>query len=248
MSLLGEADLLGVLLFLLALVLLLAYLPRSRRRGAIPVRSLSAFDQIPDALGRAAESGSSLHLGLGRGGIGGEGTATSLAGLQVLEGIADAAVGYGAAPIATVGDPTLMVVAQDVLRRACERAGLPERYEPTSVRFAGSDPVVYGLGAAEFVRHEPVMASAVAGAFDEEAALITSAAEGRGLAQTAAADRVRALGALFPTDAALAVGEELYAGGARLTGAARYVAGLRVQDALRFVVVVLLLLKVLGLY
>jgi len=248
MSQLGGAEALALLLVLFTLVTLLFFLARVRRRRVPYVRPLAAFDRIPPELGKAAEAGHSLHVALGSGGIGGERTVTSLAGLQVLEGVADAAVAYAASPVVTVGDPTLLLLAQDILRRASERVGLPERYDPAMVRFVTTDPLVYGLGASDFVRHERVMGSVLAGAFGEEAALITYGGETRGLTQMAAADHLRALGALYPSSAFLAVGEELYAAGARLTRLPRYLAGLRTQDVLRFVLVALLLLKALGVF
>jgi hypothetical protein len=194
----------------------------------------------------AAEAGRPLHLGLGFGGIGGSRTATSLAGLQVLEGIADAAVAYSTPPVVTVGDPTLMLLAQDVLRRASGRIGAPERYDPASVRFVAADPVVYALGASDVVSHDRVMGNVLAGAYGEEVSFIT--AGGMGMRQMAAADQLRAVSALYPADTFLAVGEELYAAGARLSRLPRYLASLKVQDLLRLVVIVLLLLKVLGLF
>ncbi len=210
------------------------------------VRPLPAFDQLPSELGQAAESGASLHVALGTGGVGGERTLTSLAGLQVLEGIADAAVAYGTLPVVTVGDPTLLPLAQDVLRCACIRAGVPERYDPTVVRFVAFSPSAYALGARDVVGHERVAGNVLAGSFGEEVVLLAHGGEGQGLFQTAAADRPRALSALYPTDTLLAAGEELYAGGARLTGLPRYLASLSVQDGLRFLVVLIILLAIVG--
>ncbi len=242
----GRAQVFALLLILLALVFLVLSWALARRRRPPYVRPLSAFDQIPGELGRAAEAGRPLHLGLGLGGIGGKRTATSLAGLQVLEGIADAAVAYSTPPTVTVGDPTLLLLAQDVLRRASSRMGVPERYESAQVRFVATDPVVYALGAADVVRHDRVMGNVLAGAFGEEVALI--AAGGVGMRQMAAADQLRAASALYPADTLLAVGEEFYAGGARLSRLPHYLASLKAQDLLRLVIVVLLLMKVLGLF
>lgn len=242
----GKAEVIALLLILLALLFLALAWVQIRRRRALYARPLSAFDQIPAELGHAAEAGQALHLGLGWGGIGGSQTATSLAGLQVLEGIADAATAYSTPPIVTVGDPTLMLLAQDALRRASNRLGAPERYDPAAVRFIAADPVVYALGAADFVRHDRVMGNVLAGAYEEEVALI--AAAGIGARQMVAADRLRAASALYPADTSLAVGEEFYAGGARLVRLPQYLASLRAQDVLRFVIIALILLKVLGLF
>jgi len=234
------------LLLLVALLVLLLLTVRARRGRRPYVRPLPAFDRVPSELGAAAEAGAALHLGLGSGGIGGDKSLTSLAGLQVLEGFADAAIAYGTPPVVTVGDPTLLPLAQDVLRRAYSRAGIPRRYDPNAVRFIAPDPTVYALGAGDVVGHERVEGNVLAGLFGEEAVLLTCAGERRGLAQMAAADRLRALGALYPADTLLAAGEELYAAGARLSGLAHYLASLSTQDLLRFLLVLVVLMAVLG--
>lgn len=233
-------------LLLLALLSLLVSGIRSRR-GRLPGnRPIPAFDLLSTELGKSAESGAPLLFALGSGGIGGERTLTSVAALETLEGLTDAAVAYGTPPVVAVGDPTLMVLAEDALRRAWERRGTPERYNPTQVRFVGIHPPVYAAGVADLLSHERVHGNVLIGSFDEEAAFVAHAAEGRRRFQSAAVDRPAAVGALWGADAALAMGEELYAGPARVAGAPRFLNSLRAQDFLRLVVLGFLLLAVLG--
>lgn len=240
----GSLAALGFLVIAGAALIFLTIRIRSGREPDI--RPLPAFDQLSGELGRAAEAGVPIHVGLGTGGLGGDQTLTSVAGLEVLEGIADAAVAYGVPPVVTVGDPTLLPLAQDVLRRAYIRAGIPNQYNPAVVRFVAPSPSAYALGVRDIVRRGQVRANVLAGAFQEEVALISQGAERQGLAQMAAADHLRAVGALYPADTLLAAGEELYAGGARLKGLPKYLASLRLQDWLRFLLVVVILLSIVG--
>lgn len=219
------------------------------RRGLVPsARPLSAFDDLPAELGYSAESGSPLLFTLGSGAVGSDRTLTSIAALETLEGLADAAVAYGTPPVVAVGDPTMLPLAEDVFQRAWSRRGTPERYDPTTVRFIGIQPAVYAAGVADMLLHERLHAHVLIGSMDEEAALVTHAAEGKGLPQSVAADRLAALGAIYPADARMAAGEELFAGPARVAALPRYLGSLRAQDVLRFVLVALILLKVLGLW
>lgn len=226
----------------LALFFLTIWVRRGRR---LHVRPLPAFDQLAVELGEAAEKGASLHVSLGSGGIGRHQTLTSLAGLEVLAGIADTAVAYGITPLVTVGDATILPLAQDILRRAHIRAGVPERYRPSAVRFVAPTPFAYALGARDILIHERVTGNVLAGLFAEEAVLLTQEAEERDLFQTAAVDRLRAVSAVYPASTFLAIGEELYAAGALLTGRPRYLASLTLQDGLRFLLVVVILLSIL---
>jgi hypothetical protein len=234
-----------LLLVLSSFVLLVLLILRGRKGPAPQVRPLPAFQDLWDETGVAAESGGAIHIALGSGGLSGEDAVTSLAGLQVLESLADAAVSY-TPPIVTVGDPTLLPLAQDTLRRAYERNGLAALYDPGRVRFIAPSPVAYAAGAAYVVATESITASAMYGAFGAEVSLITDAGARRDLPQLAAAAAPHALGALYPAIDRLAVGEELYAAGAQMTGERRYLVSLLAQDILR-VILVLVILGVAGL-
>jgi hypothetical protein len=174
-----------------------------------------------------------IHIAIGNGGLLGEDTITSLAALEVVEELADTAVLYNAPPIITVGDPTLIPLAQDILRRAYERHGLAKRYNPDQVRFIAPSPVAYAAGAASVVMTEGVMSNAMIGAFGPEVSLITDAGTRRDLPQLAAAAASDALGALYPATDRLAAGEELFAAGAQMSPKRRYTISLQAQDLLR---------------
>ncbi|MBN1810697.1 MAG: hypothetical protein JXA14_02560 [Anaerolineae bacterium] len=199
------------------------------------IRPLTSFQDLRSETGRAAEGGGTIHIAIGNGGLIGEDTVTSLAALEVVEELADTAVLYNAPPIITVGDPTLLPLAQDILRRAYERHDLVKRYNPDQVRFVAPSPVAYAAGAANIVMTEDVMSNAIIGAFGSEVSLITDAGARRNLSQLAAAAAPDALGALYPATDRLAVGEELYAAGAQMTEKRRYTISLQAQDILRLV-------------
>jgi len=232
----------GTFLLLLSLLVLLVVLILRGRKGPIPsVRPLPAFQDIRTEAGYAAESGGAVHIALGNGGLYGEDSVTSLAGLQVVESLADIAVSYGAPPIITVGDPTLLPLAQDVLRRAYERNGAAESYDPGKVRFVAPSPVAYAAGAANLVATGKVTANVTTGAFGHEVSLLADAGARRDLPQLAAAADPAAIGALYPTTDRLAVGEELYAAGAQMTDERRYLTSLVAQDILRLILILLML-------
>lgn len=217
---------------------------RSRRRSARPVaklRPLAAFRDLRSETGRAAETGGALHIALGHGGLVGENAVISLAGIELLESLADIAVLYDAPPIVTVGDPTLLPIAQDVMRQAYERHNLGERYDPDQVRFIAPSPIAYAAGAAHTIAAENVITNVIIGHLGAEASLLADAAARRDLPQSAAAASADALGVLYPITDRLAVGEELFAAGAQITGERRYLISLKAQDLLRLLLAALIL-------
>ncbi len=230
-----------VLLALSALILVVLLILHGRKGQRPKMRPLPAFQGLRDEIERAAESGKPLHIALGSGGLNGEDTVTSLAGLQIVEALADAAVSYNIPPIITVGHPTLFPLAQDALRRAYDRQELTELYNPAQVRFVAPSPMAYAAGAAHVVAAEGVTASVTVGAFGSEVSLITDAGARRDVLQFAAAAAPQALGALYPTTDRLAVGEELYAIGAHTTGKRHYLASLVAQDVLRVILVLIII-------
>ena len=235
-------DVGAILLLALSAVILLALAILRGRKGPRPkIRPLAAFQDLWDATGYAAETGGSIHIGLGSGGLNSEHAVTSLAGLQVVQSLADTAVSYNASPIITVGDPTLLPVAQDILRRAYERNGRGKMYHPDRVRFVAPSPVAYAAGAAHVVATEDVTTNVVDGTFGAEVSLITNAGARRDLPQLAAADAPDALGALYPATDRLAAGEELYAAGAQISGERRFLVSLVAQDVLRVILALVIL-------
>ena len=230
-----------VMLLLSALVLVgLTLLGRQGRVG-LEVRKLPAFRTLQQEVGRATESGKPIHLALGSGTLGSGDTITSLAGLQTLEGLVDTAVSYDVPPIITVGDPTLLPLAQDILRRAYERRQIPELYKPSSVRFVAPSSLAYAAGAIATGAPEDVTATIMVGAFGPEVSLLAEASDRRMSPQLAAVDSAQAIGALYPAVDRLAVGEELYAMGAQVTGEQKYLTSLIAQDILRIVLVLAIL-------
>jgi hypothetical protein len=206
-----------------------------RKSSRVKIRPLTSFQDLRGETGRAAESGGTIHIAIGNGGLIGEDAATSLAALEVVQELADTAVLYNAPPIITVGDPTLLPIAQDILRRAYERHGLVKRYNPDHVRFVAPVPVAYAAGAADVVATENVMSNAMIGTFGPEVSLIADAAMRHDLPQLAAAATPDAIGALYPATDRLAMGEELYAAGAQMTEKRRYTISLQAQDILRLI-------------
>ncbi len=230
-----------VFLLLSALVLIVLTILHRRREENPHLRQIPAFKDLQDELGRAAESGRPLHIALGSGGLSSENSISSLAGLQVLEGLVDAAVSYDVAPIITVGDATLLPLAQDVLRRAYERRQIAEFYDASQVRFVAPSSLAYSAGAIPVGAPEDATANILAGAFGSEVSLIADMSDRRSKPKMAAVDTAQATGALYAAVDRLAVGEELYAAGAQITEKKEYITSLISEDILRFILALAIL-------
>jgi hypothetical protein len=213
-----------------------------KRSSSVKVRPLAPFQALQNEIGRAAESGGTIHIALGNGGLIGKDAITSLAALEAVRELADTAVLYNAPPIISIGDPTLLPLAQDILLQTYKRHGLDKRYNQDYVCFIAPSPVAYAAGATSIVGADAIMSNMMIGAFGAEVSLIADAGMRRDIPQLAAAVSPNAIGALYPITDHLAVGEELYAAGSQITDKRRYTISLQVQDAFRLLLAGLVLI------
>jgi hypothetical protein len=225
------AFLLGLLIVLL--LVLVVY----RRQRAHHLRPIVALDELPGQTGRATESGQTLHLSLGTGGIAGNDTVTSLAGVAALAHLAEQGVAAGTPPLVTVSDPTLLPLAQNALRQAYVRRGQDEDFRWTQVRMVAPSPMAYALGTMDIVRHESVLANLMFGAFGPEVGLISAAGVGTNMVQIGGTDDPQALSILYSSADRVVVGEELFATGVYLDRTAARVASLVTEDVARIALV-----------
>jgi hypothetical protein len=232
-------------LLLLVPLLLWWFARRVSRSKVFPLRSIPTFQTLRGLLGRVAESGRLVHFSLGSAALGGDQTAAISAGLTALHYMADQGASFGFSPIVTVADPMLMLVAQDIMYRAYQRAGLTERYQPTMVQMIAPDPTAYAVGAQDTINQEAVSANVMLGPFGDEYLLLGEAGAQRSIVQLVGSNVVQTQPFMLATSDRVLVGEELFAAGAYLSRRPEHVASLQVQDVLRVLIVVAILVGVL---
>lgn len=242
----GQQHALMFALLLPFFPLLLILNRRIRERGRPPLRSIPGYEEIEVYLGEATESGRAVHVSMGTGGIGTGVTAESLAGLTVLEYVAGHSTATGLKTVATVSDPSLLPVAQDVMREACAAQGYPRAYDPACVRFVSSDKVAYAAGVMDILGHDNVSCNVMVGNFSDEFLLMSEVGARNALSQVGGTTSPQILPFVYAsTDRAL-IGEEIFAAGAYLLGKTAHVASLAVQDWLRTAIILTILIGVLA--
>jgi hypothetical protein len=201
-------------------------------------RSIPLFSLLRGQMGRAIESGRELHVSIGTGGISGEDTTTTLAGLQIVEYLADEAAASGISPVITTADPTALLLAEDTLRRPHIRQGDLSNYQPLSARMPAFGPIPYAAATMDYLAHENALANVMAGSFGSEIGLIEQEAAKQDLLKINGAADPRALAVLATTSENLLIGEELFAAKAYLQARPQHLASLRAQDLVRWTLVI----------
>ncbi len=237
MSLLSLA---GLILVIFSIILLIG-LSLLKDRVKASFREIPAFAKFNKALGTAIEDGSRIHFSLGSPNIISTRTAASFISLSVLRHSAELSAASDKAPLATSGDATLTILAQDNLQTAHRLAGAELQYKPTSGRLAGLTPLSYAAGTLPAIYDEGVSANVLAGGFGVEVGLLSDAAERKHSFTLAATDSLPAQAVLYASAQEPLIGEELYAAGAYLDAGRAHLVSLYAQDILRWLIVVALL-------
>jgi len=236
----------GVVFLSAALMLGLSFL---RRKSPPTFRDIPAFTHLKQAIGRVVEDGSRLHVSLGRAALTTPQSASALAGLALLNRLADLTSASDKPPVVTSGDAALALLSQDTLQSASHASGQGV-YDPTAARLTGLTPFSYAAGAMPVIHDENVSTNVLIGNFGMEAGLLTEASDRANAFSLTASDNLPAQAILYASGQEPLIGEELFAAGAYVEAGPMHAASLTVQDILRWTIVVAILggilLKLLG--
>lgn len=231
--------------------LLLLALTLWRRRSPATLRPIDAYERLNRAVGLAVETGTRLHISLGRANIATSRGGSALAALAMLRRLAERTSASDRPPVVTSGDASLAILSQDTLQSGYRAAGAEEQYRFSTGRLTGLSPFSYAAGTMPVVRDENVSANVVIGDLGVEAALIAEASEREDSSLIAASDDLSAQTVFYVSAQDPLIGEELFAAGAYVGAGPAHEASLQVQDILRWLVILAILagafLKFLGL-
>jgi len=109
----------GIIALMAGMIIGLGILLRNPERSKLlALRSVDAFDELPQKAGESIESGMRIHISIGSGTVGTQTTTGALAGITVLDTVAEAATISDKPPVVTAGDGGAIILAQSALRRA----------------------------------------------------------------------------------------------------------------------------------
>ncbi len=236
MDLGGLSNITGLLFILVFLGLILGFAFLARRWQFLKLREIPAFSRLIGAVGLSVEDGTRLHVSIGAGGLTGPESASAFVGLSMLHQVAEITSVSDHPPIATAGEGTLAILAQDTLRTAIRQSG-GDQLEQAAAQLTGLTPFSYAAGTLPVIFDEQVSSNLLAGTFSTEVALITEASERVSGFSLAGTDNISGQAILYASAQEPLVGEELYAGGAYLRAGAIHNASLHAQDVLRYLII-----------
>lgn len=236
-------PLLTLSMIVVVMLLLLIFTRRQRNGRSLHLRPLPAVSSLDNQMGEAIESGRQVHISLGQAGLAGAASPTSIAAVHILDHLAQDGCASGTPPLTTVGEGTLLPIAQDSLRGAHQAAGRLAAYKPGMVQFVAvaTEPYAFAGGMAAVIQQNKASGNVLVGRFGPEIAITAEAATRQGMSQVIGTDDPTALAvATAVTDHTL-IGEELFAAAAYLEGNPGQLASLQTQDMLRAIIIVIIL-------
>lgn len=236
---------LGALAVLLMLGLMGTYFFRIRTGYRFHLRKIPALDVLPKIISRAVEAGQRVHVSLGTGSLLDATSASTLAGLAVLDHLADRGCASGEPPLVTIADPMVLPAAQDSLRGGFTRHGRAKAFRNSQVEMIAPQPTIYAMGASNHLHSERTAANVMIGRFGPEALLLAEPGAQRGITQLAGTDDPQAMAMLMAAADESIIGEEIYAVPAYLSHKPAHLASLKAQDIMRIVIVALILILTL---
>ncbi len=228
-------ELLGLVLLLLGAALMLGLYIVVRRGFAPTLRPLKGYEALSDRVGQAVESGGRIHVSLGPNSIVGPETGTTLAGLAMLDVMAQAAAISDKPPVATTGNATALPVISDTLRRTQASAAGPAP-DVSNARLIALDALAMAAGTTPLIKDAAVQTNILMGSFGPEAVLMTEAGARRGIQQIVGSDRTEGQAIGYAVTDKLLIGEEIYAVRAYAQDDDVTKAGLLTEDLLRWLV------------
>jgi hypothetical protein len=228
------------LLLLLNLLLFMTTRRMRSERSKVRLQPLHGYSRLGGEVGQAVESGQKLHISLGQGSIVGPTTATSVAAAQFLVKLAKDSCANNTPPVVTVGDATILPLAENYIRNAYDNAGRLYQYKPEHAQFLAQadDNFVFAAGVTNELLQNKVLTHVLAGRYGAEIGIITGAAVRENVDQIIATDNLTALAIGTAVSDDLIVGEELFVAGAYLENKVGQLASLRVQDTLRWLIAI----------
>lgn len=230
-------NIIGLLFLAFGGLLLIGFYVLTTQGLKPDLRPLPGYEALNDQVGQAIESGGRVHVSLGPNSVIGEEAGVTLAGLAILDIVADRAAISDKTPIGTTADPTTLPVLGDAIRSSYRERGTLDRFEVTSARLVALDSMALAAGTTSIIADDDVRANVIAGSMGMETALITEAGMRKGIPQVVASDRLQAQAAGLTMADHVLIGEEMFVARAYLEQDPSTTASVLTQDLLRWVVI-----------
>jgi len=240
MAILAHQSGFVTLIIICGAVLFMIY--RAKQGFKSEVRRVPGIDVIDEAIGRAAEMGRPVHITNGLATLYSATAPQTIAGLSVLNYVANMCARNGTPLITTIYVPETIPLVVQMYKEASMMADTPEWFNEYNIRYMSSHRFSYATGVQGVLQRERPAASFLMGRFMAEALIFAESGYLTGAMQVAGtASTSQTPFFVAACDYAL-LGDEIYAAGAYLSEDPIQMASIAGQDIGKYYAIILLLL------
>jgi hypothetical protein len=203
-------SIIAFVMLLVALILLNIRAALGGKGGTI--RRIAGLDQIDEAVGRATEIARPVLMVPGLGVLSG----ITVQALTIFAYVIRSAARFGTPIRLLNADASVYAVAQEITRDVYMSEGVPEAYDPTSVRFVSDRQFAFAAGVAGTIQREKVAATFFMGDFYAESMIFAENANMVGAIQVAATTQFTQTPFFIAACDYVLLGDEFYAASAYL--------------------------------
>ncbi len=226
---------------MLTAVLFLLFSIQYRATFPDSLRPVPALARLRLAIFSAVETGSRVHLSLGKASVVHSNAASALAGLSAIRALVRLTGACDRPPLVTSGESTLTILAGSALRSAYRAVNLPDAFDAYRSRLIGLTPIGYSAGLLPAVFDERASAHILCGSYGADVSLSLEMMRKENAFILAASDSLPAQAVMFAATPNALIGEELFALPASLHPERFQVSSLMTQDILRWLIIAFLI-------
>jgi len=215
------------IVFVAVLVAFLLFnITRARKGKALFIRRIPGLNAIEEAVGRSTELGRPVLMVPGLSNLGPVG----IQAVNIFAHITKTAAQFGTPIRICLADAALFSVAQEIIRDVYQAEGVPEQYDPNSVRFISDRQFAFAAGVVGVILREKVAACFLMGDWYAESLILAESANEVGAIQVAASTVTTQTPFLIAACDYVLIGDEFYAASAYLSREPVLVGSLVGQD------------------
>lgn len=215
-----------VFFVLLLLAFLMFNILRAKGGKSLFIRRIAGLTAIDEAVGRSTEMGRPVLMVPGLSGLGPVG----IQAVRIFAYITKTAVKFSTPIRLCLAEAALYSVAQEIIRDVYQSEGVPEKYDPNSVRFISDRQFAFAAGVAGMIYREKIAAAFLMGDWFAESLILAESANAVGAIQVAASTVTTQTPFLIAACDYVLIGDEFYAASAYLSREPVLVGSLVGQD------------------
>lgn len=231
------------ILITFSIVILLGILRATKKFPHI--RKIAALECLPEAVGRAAEMGKSIHFttGWGRGGLtDAESGPQLIAALAILERVVQLSGHYKVHTKVSLSNADMIPLVHDTLLQNYSAAGLYDLGSIENIRYFSEDHFAYATGVMGVLEREKPAVNIFVGPMSAETVLFAETGYKLGAIQVGGVTRPQILFYMIPLCDYALLGEELLAASAFLSKDPIHGGSLLGQEILKLIVMALIVI------